>query len=149
LIRRVNFCLGTVTMRWQVRQRTLISTPPRRTSHSLPPHGCGFLKRTSIPGSSLTTLLIFIFLVTSADSATFVLGMLSTSGTLNPPTGRKIAWGLVLALLGAAMLFTGNINALRAVVVSGAVPFMFIMLLQVVALLKALRAEKSEGGTLR
>lgn len=86
-------------------------------------------------------LLIFVFLVTSADSATFVLGMLTGAGTLNPSTTRKIAWGVVLAAMAAAMIFTGNITSLRAVVVAGAVPFTFIMLLQVAAFIRALRQE--------
>jgi glycine betaine transporter len=99
-------------------------------------------------------LLIFIFLVTSADSATFVLGMLTTNGNPNPPTGRKILWGLVLGALGAALMFTGSVEALQAVVVAGAIPFIFVMLLQVAALMKELRneplaarARKTKGTT--
>ncbi len=85
--------------------------------------------------------LIFIFLITSADSATFVLGMLTTHGTQNPPVRRKITWGIILGVLGAALLFTDNIDALKAVVVGGAVPFTFILLLQVAALMKMLRRD--------
>jgi glycine betaine transporter len=87
---------------------------------------------------AVATLLIFIFLVTSADSATFVLGMLTTNGNLNPPTIRKVIWGVILAAMAAAMLLTGNIHSLRAVVVSGAAPFIFIILLQMAALLRVL-----------
>ncbi len=90
-------------------------------------------------------LLIFVFLVTSADSATFVLGMLTGAGTLNPSTSRKISWGVVLAAMAAAMVFTGNIPSLRAVVVAGAVPFTFIMLMQVAAFIRALRQEGPPG----
>lgn len=90
-------------------------------------------------------VLVFVFLVTSADSATFVLGMLTSHGTPNPSTTRKISWGLLLAALSAALVFTGNIDALRAVVVSGAVPFAFVMLLQIVAFVRALREEPEEA----
>lgn len=92
-------------------------------------------------------LLVFIFLVTSADSATYVLGMLTSGGSLNPPTLRKVTWGIVLAFMAGAMLLTGGIHALRAVVVSGAVPFLFIMLLQVAALFRVMpRDVKRQGG---
>jgi glycine betaine transporter len=86
-------------------------------------------------------LLIFIFLVTSADSATFVLGMLTSQGNPNPPTKRKVLWGIVLGALGAALLFTGKVESLQAVVVAGAIPFTFVILLQVAALIKELRKE--------
>jgi len=91
-------------------------------------------------------VLIFIFLVTSADSATFVLGMLTSRGSPDPPTWRKLSWGVVLAALGAALVLTGNINALRSVVVCGAVPFVFVMLLQIAAFIRALGREKHEAG---
>jgi glycine betaine transporter len=93
-------------------------------------------------------LLVFIFLVTSADSATFVLGMLTSRGSLEPPASRKITWGILLGAMTAAMLFTGGIHTLRAVVVSGAVPFLFIMLLQIAALFRVLPrdAARREGG---
>ncbi len=91
--------------------------------------------------SGVTIALLFVFLVTSCDSATFVLGMLSSGGALVPPTSRKLIWGVVIAVMGAALMLTGNIEVLKAVVVTGAVPFTFIMLLQVVALLRALRGE--------
>ena len=88
-------------------------------------------------------LLVFIFLVTSVDSATFVLGMLTTKGSMNPPTPRKIMWGLALGALGAALMLSGNIDAVRAVAVLGAIPFIFIILLQVAALLRSLKNDAS------
>ncbi len=99
--------------------------------------------------SGVTIGLLFIFLVTSCDSATYVLGMLTSGGALVPPTRRKILWGVAIAALGAALMLTGNIEVLKAVVVTGAVPFAFVMLLQVVALLRALGDEKvprARGG---
>ncbi len=91
---------------------------------------------------SVTALvLVFIFLVTSVDSATFVLGMLTSGGTLNPPTSRKFAWGVTVGVLSAAITFMGDINVLRSVTVSGAVPYSLILLLQTACLIKALRRE--------
>ena len=86
----------------------------------------------------ISLILIFIFVVTSADSATFVLGMLTTQGSVNPPPPRKLAWGLVLGGTAAALLLSGNIEAVKAVAVTGAVPFSIILLIQVAALFRAL-----------
>jgi len=91
---------------------------------------------------AVAVLLAFVFLVTSLNSATFVLGMLTSRGSPDPSAGRQLAWGLGLGALGAALLLSGNVHALRAVSISGAVPFILILLLQVVALLRALRAER-------
>ncbi len=91
---------------------------------------------------SITAIsLIFVFLVTSADSATFVLSMLTSQGNPDPPLKKKITWGIVLGGLGAALMFTGSVEALQAVVITGAVPFVFVMLLQLAALLRALKED--------
>ena len=86
-------------------------------------------------------LLIFVFLVTSVDSATYVLGMLTSKGSMVPPTRRKIAWGLTLGAMGGALLLSGNVRAVQAVAISGAIPFTFVLLLQCGALIRALRKE--------
>jgi len=95
---------------------------------------------------AVAVFLAFIFLVTSLNSATFVLGMLTSRGSPDPAISRQLAWGLGLGALGAALLLSGNVHALRAVSISGAVPFILILLLQVVALLRALRAEGKGAG---
>lgn len=49
--------------------------------------------------SVLAILLISTFFITSADSATFVLGMLTTNGSLNPPNRIKLVWGIVIGCI--------------------------------------------------
>lgn len=96
-----------------------------------------------LPGSqvlsALAIALLFVFLVTSVDSATYVLGMLTTGGSMNPPRRRKLAWGVALGALGGALLLSGRIDVIRSVAILGAIPFTFVMLLQVAALIRALR----------
>jgi len=92
--------------------------------------------------SGVAVLLIFIFVVTSVDSATFVLAMLTSEGSTNPPTRRKLAWGISLAVLAAALLLAGNHEVVRAITVTGAIPFVLVLLLQVGALIRALRQEE-------
>jgi glycine betaine transporter len=88
---------------------------------------------------SVTALvLIFIFLVTSVDSATFVLGMMTSNGSLNPPTARKLGWGLALGALGGALMLSRNVDVVRAIAILGALPFTFILLIQAAALVRVL-----------
>jgi glycine betaine transporter len=90
--------------------------------------------------------LIFIFLVTSAQSGSFVLGMMTANGSLNPPVFRKLFWGSVIAVLTAATLLTGGgVHSLRAIAVSGALPFTVIMIAQVACLFYTLAQEQTEA----
>lgn len=91
--------------------------------------------------SIVAIVLMFVFVVTSADSATFVLGMLSSEGSMNPPLFSRLAWGIGLAVLGSALVLSGSVDVVREVSVLGAGPFVVVMIVQAVALLKALRQE--------
>ena len=93
---------------------------------------------------ALTTLLLFVFMVTSVDSATFVLGMLTSEGSLNPPRSRKIGWGVALGLLGGAFALVGDIQTIKVLTIAGAVPFLVVLILQVIALLRDLRQYSGE-----
>src|SRR5690606_2961572 len=44
--------------------------------------------------SIIAILLVSTFFITSADSATFVLGMQSTNGSLHPSNMVKLTWGI-------------------------------------------------------
>lgn len=91
-------------------------------------------------------ILSFIFLVTSVVSAAYVLGMFTSRGSLNPSTGQKLAWGVALGGLGAALTFSGNVEAVRTIAFIGALPFALILLLQVAALLRVIIYEPLDEG---
>jgi len=95
----------------------------------------------------VTLFLIFIFLITSMDSATYVLSMLTSRGAANPPVSQKITWGLVLGVLAAPFLFVDNDIAIRSVTVIGAIPFLFVIHVQIVALMRSLWAERRAQST--
>lgn len=89
--------------------------------------------------SLVAVVLVLLFLVTSVDSAAYVLGMITSGGAADPPRARKLAWGLVLGLLGGALVFTAHIDVVRAVAIVGAIPFTLVLLVQTAALVIALR----------
>jgi glycine betaine transporter len=92
--------------------------------------------------SALTLILLCTFFITSANSATFVLGMFTSDGDLNPSNTKKISWGLIQSALATALLLAGGLGPLQTVSVAAAFPFIAIMLGAAVALTKALREEK-------
>lgn len=93
---------------------------------------------------AVMALLIFTFLVTASTSATYVLGMYSEGGTLQPSNRSKIIWGALIAALAAIMMLgTGNgLSMLQTLSIVAAFPFIFIMPAAMPALVKALKEEK-------
>lgn len=92
----------------------------------------------------LATILIITFFVTSADSATFVLGMLTSNGTLNPSIMNKLIWGVLQSSIAAALLLSGGLNGLQTASIVAALPFAVIMVFMVISLNKALSIEVKE-----
>ncbi|ALX50044.1 BCCT family transporter [Lentibacillus amyloliquefaciens] len=97
--------------------------------------------------SVLALVLIFSFFITSADSATFVLGMLSSNGNINPLNRVKIAWGFITAGSATVFLLAGGLDAVRTISIVVASPFTIISIFICWALLKALKKEFREGST--
>ncbi|MED4017818.1 BCCT family transporter [Sutcliffiella cohnii] len=96
--------------------------------------------------SLLSILIIVTFFVTSADSGTFVLGMMTTNGSLNPSRIIKATWGIFLSITAIALLYSGGLQALQNTMILAALPFSIIILLMVVSLLKSLNKEAKELG---
>jgi len=88
--------------------------------------------------SIMVMLLMFIFLITSADSATYVLSTLTSGGGENPPRRRTLVWGICLAVLAGALMLTGGVRAVLKVGISVAIPYTLVMVLQCGAILKLL-----------
>lgn len=86
----------------------------------------------------LSILLIVTFFVTSADSATFVMGMQTTNGMLNPPLQVKVIWGFIQAAAATVLLWSGGLHALQSVAIVFAFPFTVILLFMMISLYKGL-----------
>src|SRR5690625_3398752 len=89
--------------------------------------------------SFITIIVIVIFFVTSADSATFVLGMFSTGGKLNPSNVVKIVWGLVLSSMAGIVMYFGGLDGFQNMLIIAALPFSLIIILMVISFYKTLK----------
>lgn len=72
--------------------------------------------------------------------------MMTTRGDLDPPVGRKMVWGALIAVITSATLFSGSVDAARAMAASGAIPFSAILMLQVAGFLRTLRRQEGDAG---
>ncbi|KGK81131.1 glycine/betaine ABC transporter permease [Desulfosporosinus sp. HMP52] len=90
-----------------------------------------FITLSNIPGGHVfaivATALIATFFITSADSATFCIGMYSSGGSLEPDNGLKVFWGVIEGAVTAALVASGGIAALKASSILSAFPFMLII----------------------
>jgi glycine betaine transporter len=84
--------------------------------------------------SGVATVLVLVFFVTSGDSATLVLGMMSTGGNPNPPAKVKIMWGLLISGIAISLLLAGGLQAVQTATIVFAVPFAIVVVLMAVSL---------------
>ncbi len=76
--------------------------------------------------SVLMLVLIVIFLVTSADSAVFVLGMMTSDGD-NPSNIVKVIWGVLMAGITAVLIASSGLKGLQTASLVSALPFTIIL----------------------
>ncbi|NWO15105.1 BCCT family transporter [Virgibacillus sp.] len=91
--------------------------------------------------SVLAIILIFSFFITSADSATFVLGMLSDKGNLNPSNRIKMTWGIISSGSAIVFLLAGGLDAVKTISIVVASPFTIMMLFICYSIIKSLKRE--------
>lgn len=96
--------------------------------------------------SIIAILLIAIFFITSADSATFVLGMQTTNGSLHPPNAVKLTWGVAQAAVAIILLAANGLTALQNALIIAALPFSLVIILMMISLYRELSKERKEMG---
>ncbi|GAA4283307.1 BCCT family transporter [Brevibacterium daeguense] len=88
--------------------------------------------------------ILAIFFITAADSASVVMGILTTRGGQNPPKVIVVFWGVVMGGIALVMLLLGDESALQglqSLVIITAVPFAVIMILIIIAWIRELRTD--------
>ncbi|UYG17844.1 BCCT family transporter [Brachybacterium huguangmaarense] len=92
----------------------------------------------------LAVVLVAIFFVTGADSASIVMGGLSENGAEDPKKFLVIFWGVATGAVAAVMLLAGGsdpseaLNGLKNITIVSSLPFVIVMLLLCISLWKDL-----------
>jgi len=95
----------------------------------------------------LAMVLVAIFFVTGADSASLVMSSLSSNGSSDPKRGLVIFWGLLTGAVAAVLLLAGGdkpseaLAGLQRITIVAALPFVLVMLLLCFALVRDLRRD--------
>ena len=101
-----------------------------------------------LPLANVTPFLIMIalaiFFVTSADSASVIMGTFSSRGNPAPSKLIVIFWGLAMMGIATVMLLSGgesSLTGLQNLTILIAIPFCIILLLMIVAFIMDLRTD--------
>ncbi|MGO1285662.1 MAG: BCCT family transporter, partial [Brachybacterium sp.] len=81
------------------------------------------------------------YFVTSADSNTYVLAVISSDGRMNPSRPLLGMWGLLTGATAAVLLYAGGLEALQTAVMLSAAPFIFVILALAISLVMMLRRD--------
>lgn len=110
------------------------------------PETAVFIVFSEYPMSKVISVLIIcllsIFFVTSADSATYALSMMTSNGDINAPKYKKFVWAIIEATIAYVLLSAGSLKALQTASIAASLPFLFIMIAMCPALIMEFRKEK-------
>jgi len=123
-----------------------INTPPEIAFEAVKDSSlAGFIALNEIPLGKVWSVVVFVlvttFFVTSANSGTYVLGMLTENGNLNPSAPGKAIWGIVMAGMAIGVMATGSgaMNMCQTMSIVGAFPFLFVCIAAMPAVVVALK----------
>jgi choline/glycine/proline betaine transport protein len=91
-------------------------------------------------------LTVTVFFVTSSDSGSYVVDMLTSGGHPNPPKWQRIFWGLGEGAVAVTLLVAGDLKALQSAAITTGLLFCMVIPLSCLSLVIALRSERPNAG---
>lgn len=102
-----------------------------------------FVLLEHFPFSSVTSVLgiivVITFFVTSSDSGSLVIDIITANGNPDPPTPQRVFWALMEGAVAAALLYGGGLIALQTATIASGLPFGLILLFMAYSLFKGLK----------
>lgn len=92
--------------------------------------------------SALCVVLIAVFFVTSSDSGSYVVDMLTSGGDANPSVFQRIFWSFTEGLLAILLLGVGGLEALQAGTVNLGLPVCLLSICVIFCLVRKLDNER-------
>lgn len=94
--------------------------------------------------SVLAVVLIALFFVTSSDSGSLVLAMLSRGGEPHPPVATRVFWAALGGAVAIGLLLAGGLVALQTAAILMALPFSVVLAGICLSTLKAFHEEHQQ-----
>jgi choline-glycine betaine transporter len=77
--------------------------------------------------SAVAIILVFMFFISGADANTYVLGMMTSGGSLSARRSVLILWGVLTGVTAVVLMLAGGLNALQNTVIVASLPFLVII----------------------
>ncbi len=90
--------------------------------------------------SILAVVVIVIFFVTSADSASIVVDTLTARGKTDTPTLNRVFWSAIQGVIATVLLIGGGLSALQTASIILGLPFLIILFLLCFSLIYSLHS---------
>ena len=87
-------------------------------------------------------VLVTTFFVTSADSSTLAVSMMTTGGKEEPSSVNRIFWGVLQGAVASILMVIGGVNALQSAAIITGGPFAIVCLVAVFGLVKEFRERR-------
>ena len=97
--------------------------------------------------SVIGILLVLVFFVTSSDSGSLVIDMITAGGKTNVPVAQRVFWCCTEGIVAAVLLLVGGkqaLGALQAMTVSSGLPFTLVLLVMCYSIWVGLNAERKQ-----
>ncbi len=91
--------------------------------------------------SLITILVVVLFFVTSSDSGSLVIDIITSGGEVKPKAYTRIFWAVSEGLVAIILLWAGGLAALQTASIASALPFAIIMVFICYGLFKGLRVD--------
>jgi len=101
----------------------------------------------SVLSSALATIVVMTFFVTSSDSGSLVISILSSGGNPRPAITLRLFWSLLQGTVAAVLLLTGGLLGLQTAALTTALPFCIVLLIMCYSVAKGLKAEADANLT--
>ena len=94
------------------------------------------------PLTLVIVVMIMLWFVTSSDSASLVIDMLTAGGDANPPKIQRLFWALSQGVIAAVLLVAGGLSALQAVAIIAGFPFAIVVFVMMYCLWRGLTRDR-------
>ena len=91
--------------------------------------------------SLIALLLVFVFFITSSDSGSLVIDIITSGGNMDPPVAQRVFWAISEGVVAAVLTIGGGLTALQTASIITGLPFAVVLVVMAWGLLRAFREE--------
>jgi len=97
-----------------------------------------------VVSACVATLVIVTYFVTSSDSGSLVIDIITAGGDTNPPKNQRIFWAVTEGVVAIILLLAGGLKALQTAAIASGFLFALVLVGIVISLAKALQRDSTD-----